>query len=83
MPSRSIDLLQEWDTKPRDGRLFREVIDKVIVAFRSYPNEHRHIAFLTNKWGCEEIEKMIQLDELKEQALEIGTRIIPKKNIGI
>ena len=75
LPPESVKLLQEWDTKPRDDNLFREVIDKVIVAFHSYPNEHRHLVLLTNKWSYDEITAMIQLDDIKNQARKIGASI--------
>jgi hypothetical protein len=83
LPPGSITLLQEWDAKPRDDRLFREVIDQVRIAFHSYPTEHRHIVFLTNKLGYDEITEMIHLDDLKTQALEISTGIAQCKDTNV
>ncbi len=72
LPSDRIDILQNWDQKVRDDRLFREVIDQTFLAFATFPDENRHFMFYSNKVNYEQLEALIKPSELQEMANEIG-----------
>jgi hypothetical protein len=71
LPAGQIDLLEDWDQRPRDEKLFREVIDQVFAAFYTFPAENRHFAFVTNKLNLENISNLINLPDLQEEARRI------------
>jgi hypothetical protein len=71
MQNNQIDLLREWNQRPRDDHLFREVIDKTFISFYTYPEENRHFVFVTNKLDFEDFKKIIKIDELKQIALSL------------
>jgi len=70
--SGQIEALGEWDKKLRDDQLFREVIDQVFVAFYTYPEEHRHFVFVTNKLDLNDMKQLLDLESLQQQAKELG-----------
>lgn len=70
--SKSIHLIKEWDSKPRDDKLFRSVIDKITLAFYTFPAEHCHFAFVTNKFSLGEFRAAINIEELQSKAQRIG-----------
>jgi hypothetical protein len=72
MMSGQIEWLRQWDKRPRDDHLFREVIDRVFIAFYTYPSEHCHFAFVTNKLTLEELKKRLDLGDLERQVAELG-----------
>ncbi len=72
MSAGQIELLREWDRRPRDDRLFREVMDRVFIAFYTFPAENRHFAFVTNKLDLDQQSQLIDIQSLKQQAREIG-----------
>jgi len=71
MASGQIQLLSEWDKRPRDDRLFRDVMDEVQVAFYTYPAEHRHLVFVTNKLDLGEMRRLLDLESLRRHAEKI------------
>jgi hypothetical protein len=64
--------LQKWSEKTRNAELFREIIDEVYVTFYAYPSENRHFYFLTNKLSFDEFQRLIDMDNLQKEAVEIG-----------
>jgi hypothetical protein len=66
-----IDLLKQWNERSRDAHLFREVIDNSYMMFYTYPEEHRHFTFLTNKLSYFNFEQKINLEELKRRAKDL------------
>jgi hypothetical protein len=72
MESGQMETIREWNLRPRDDRLFREVIDRTFVNFYSFPAEHRHFVFVTNKLDYDNLARLIGLEELQERAIEIG-----------
>lgn len=67
-----IDLLREWDKRPRRDRLFRDVMDQVFIAFYTFPAEHRHFVFVTSKLDLDGMRQLLDIDSLQAQATEIG-----------
>lgn len=67
-----IDLLRQWDAKPRDDLLFREVIDLTFINFYTFPAENRWIVFVTNKLNYDELAELIDLEMLQERARKLG-----------
>jgi hypothetical protein len=72
MESARIDLFREWDGMPRDAQLFRAVIDQIFIAFYTYPAEHDHFAFVTNKLSLDDIKQLLAFESLQRLAQEIG-----------
>lgn len=69
--SERMDILKNWNEKLRDDLLFREVIDRSFAIFYSYPEEHRHFAFLTNKFDSSEFSQRIDIEELRKKAKDL------------
>ena len=67
-----IEVLRQWDARPRDDQLFRDVIDQTFVNFYTFPAENRFFVFVTNKLNYAELATLIRLEELQERAKEIG-----------
>ncbi len=63
-----IDLLRDWGDRPKDEMLFREVVDKSQALFYTHPEEHRHFAFITNKYNPVEFQQILNLEDLRKQA---------------
>ncbi len=75
-PSGRIDMLKQWERKVWDDYLFREILDETQVFFNTWPAEHRHFQFFTNKYTFDEFQHAIQLDDLKSKA----RRILEERN---
>lgn len=71
LPARRIDILKDWNLQERDQHLFRRVIDETRILFYTFPAENRHFVFLTNKFDYDQLDRMINLDNLKGMAKEI------------
>jgi len=67
-----IELLRRWDARPRDDKLFRELVDRTFVNFYTFPAENRTFVFVTNKLNYAQLAELIGLAELKQRAKEIG-----------
>lgn len=72
MEAGQIDILRQWDARPRDDHLFRDVIDRTFINFYTFPAENRWIVFVTNKFNYAELAELIDLEKLKVQARELG-----------
>ncbi len=72
MESGQIDVLKQWDARPRDDQLFREVIDRTFINFYTFPAENRFFVFVTNKLNYAELAERIGLKDLQERAIKIG-----------
>lgn len=70
MAPSSIQLLHEWDARPRDASLFREVMERSFVAFYTFPAENRDLVLVTSKLGLVEVRQLLDLDRLQEKAIE-------------
>jgi hypothetical protein len=68
LPPNQIDLLCRWSERHRDVRLFREIIDHVRIMFYTFPSENCHFIFITNKVSFSEMQKALDLDDLRERA---------------
>lgn len=66
-----VQLLQQWDKKPRDAQLFREVMDQTFITFYTFPAENRDFVFVTNKLNLEDIEYLLDIKELQQRAENI------------
>lgn len=66
MRSGNIMLLSKWNQRQRDPELFLEVVNQVNCMFFTFPSEHCHFEFITNKYTYEEFQNSIQLTKLKE-----------------
>jgi hypothetical protein len=66
MPSGHIHLLEEWNKKAKDWNLLRRVIDQVFVAFYTFPEEHKHFAFVSNKLNFTDIQNLVNVRGLRE-----------------
>lgn len=66
--SGKIALLKEWNERPRDAVLFREVLDETYMMFYTTPAENRHFTFVTNKLSLADFERQIDFGDLKRQA---------------
>lgn len=65
----SVHLLREWNERlNKDDQLFRAVVDKSFVLFYTYPAEHRHFAFITNKLDLEEFRRRLDFESLTIEA---------------
>jgi hypothetical protein len=71
MESNRITQLMHWDSQPRDDLLFRDVMDKVLLAFYTIPSEQRSFAFVTSKREPEQLARLINLEGLQTQAAEL------------
>jgi hypothetical protein len=67
-----IEVLAQWDARPRDDQLFRDVIDQAFISFYTFPAEHCDFVFVTNKLTCAELANLIGLDELQERVKEMS-----------
>ena len=67
-PASRIDLLKEWENSKKDDHLFRRLLDETEVLFYTYPAEHRHFIFISNKYSYSEFEEKIKLQELRKKA---------------
>jgi hypothetical protein len=67
-----IEAFRQWDGRPRDEQLFREVIDRTFVNFYTFPEENRYFVFVTNKLNIEELANLIGLEDIQERAKEMG-----------
>lgn len=67
-----LELLRQWNARPRDDRLFRDVIDRAFVSFYTFPAEHCNFAFVTNKLDYAKLAGLIGLEELQIRVREIG-----------
>ncbi len=72
MESGQIEVLRRWDLRPRDDKLFREVIDKTFVSFYTFPAEHRYFVFVTNKLNYADLANLIRLEGLQKRAKEMS-----------
>ncbi len=72
METGQIEVLKKWDKRPRDEKLFREVIDRTLINFYTFPAEHRDFVFVTNKLNYAELANLIGLEELQERARKMG-----------
>jgi hypothetical protein len=72
MEAGQIEVLRQWDIRPRDDQLFRDVINRTFVNFYTFPAEHRYFVFVTNKLNYVELASLIKLDELQERAKKMG-----------
>jgi hypothetical protein len=72
MGAGKIEVLKQWDARPRDDHLFRDVIDRTFINFYTFPAENRYFVFVTNKLSYAELAHLIGLEELQEQAREIS-----------
>lgn len=75
LPPGRLDLLTAWDTRRRDDKLFRDVLDQSSLAFFTNPSENRHFAFITSKYTQEDLERKIDLESLQKRAKEIGLKL--------
>ena len=66
-----IDLVKEWESSKKDEKLFRRLLDENEVFFFSYPEEHRHFIFISNKYSSSEFVKKIRLQDLRKKADEL------------
>jgi hypothetical protein len=71
MASGQLDLFADWNNRPRDDILCKDVLDQVRLAFYTFPAEHRHFVILTNKMLLEEMVNIIQLKSLQRRARKI------------
>lgn len=62
-----IDLLKKWEESAKDTLLFQEILAETNTLFYTYPEEHRHFGFLTNKYDLVEFGQTIQLEELNRK----------------
>jgi hypothetical protein len=67
-----IEVLAQWDARPRNDQLFRDVIDQTFINFYTFPAEHCDFVFVTNKLTCAELANLIGLEELQERAKEMS-----------
>ncbi len=72
METGQMERLKQWDARPRNDQLFRDVIDSTFVNFYTFPAEHRYFVFVTNKLNYAELAGLIGLEELQIRAREIG-----------
>ena len=70
-PSNRISLLKDWESSEKDENLFRRLLDETEIFFFSYPAEHCHFIFISNKYSSSEFTEKIQLKNLREKAKEI------------
>ena len=75
LPPGSIDILKKWDNQERDDKLFRDVIDRTIVAFYCFPGYPRDFVFHTNKYSLVEFGNVIDVQHLGKMAVEIGAQL--------
>ncbi len=75
MASNQIKLFEEWENRPWDDKLFREIMDEAFIAFYTFPDEHRHFVFLSNKLTLEELTARLDIDDLHQKAVKIGREI--------
>jgi hypothetical protein len=66
-----MDILKQWNARPKDDQLFREVCDKTFINFYTSPAEHCNFVFVTNKLSYSELADLIKLDELQASAKRI------------
>ncbi len=67
-----IGWLHQLDDRPRDDRLFREIVDSVFIAFYTFPSEHQHFAFVTNKLNLDDLSRLLDIKTLNKQASKMG-----------
>ncbi len=79
MPADNISLLYDWNMHPRDEKLFLEVMQQIRIAFYTYPAEHRHFIFLTNKLTLEDMKRLVNIEALQEAAGEIALKEVTPK----
>jgi hypothetical protein len=70
--SGKIENLIKWDKQPKNDLLFREVVDEVFIMFYTYPEEHRHFNFITNKLSLEEFAELINYPKLQKTINELN-----------
>jgi hypothetical protein len=68
LPKDSIYLLNEWNSDPRDHKLFRKVLNACDWIFFASPAEHWYFEFFTNKYGANDFLKRIDLEDLNVRA---------------
>jgi hypothetical protein len=68
MASGQLDVFEQWNARPRDDQLFREVCDQTYVNFYSFPAEHCDFVFVTNKLNYTELAHLVNLDDLQAKA---------------
>jgi hypothetical protein len=75
-----LERLKQWDARPRDDQLFKEVCDKTFIDFYTFPAEHRYFVFVTNKLNYAELANLIDLADLQAGAKKIGEKISQQKS---
>lgn len=67
-----INILKQWDKRPRNDHLFREMCDRTFISFYTFPAEHRYFVFVTNKLNYKELANLIDMKDLHAKAQKMA-----------
>lgn len=64
LPSGMINELFNWSERHKDIALFNEVLQKSDSIFYTFPSEHRHFCFISNKYTLTSFIDRLKIDEM-------------------